>query len=80
MNTTPEKSTIGSKLTCISCRLLFQAHEEQKEHYHTDFHRYNLKRKIASLPPLTFEAYIQKIEGFFFFYNHHFHTKNFVIK
>jgi pre-60S factor REI1 len=49
--------------TCISCRLIFQTHEEQKEHYKTEFHRFNLKRKIASLPPVTFEAFKQKMEG-----------------
>ena len=29
--------------------------EELQEHYKSDFHRYNLKRKVAGLPPVTRE-------------------------
>lgn len=31
----------------------FETLEELKAHYHTDWHRYNLKRKVAALPMLT---------------------------
>ncbi|XP_029641653.1 zinc finger protein 622 [Octopus sinensis] len=39
--------------TCISCRVVFANSELQKAHYRTDWHRYNLKRKVADLPPVT---------------------------
>ena len=31
----------------------FATRERLLEHYHTDWHRYNLKRKVAGLPMLT---------------------------
>jgi len=33
----------------------------QKEHYKTDWHRYNLKRKVADLPPVTAENFQERI-------------------
>lgn len=39
--------------TCISCRVLFQTPELQREHFKSDWHRYNLKRKVAGIPPST---------------------------
>jgi hypothetical protein len=35
----------------------------QREHYKTDWHRYNLKRKVVDLPPVTAEG--MKIEKTF---------------
>ncbi|KRT80551.1 hypothetical protein AMK59_6823 [Oryctes borbonicus] len=43
--------------TCISCRVLFKDGEIQRLHYKTDWHRYNLKRKVAELPPVSFEDF-----------------------
>ncbi|GJQ87626.1 hypothetical protein Trydic_g17454 [Trypoxylus dichotomus] len=43
--------------TCISCRVLFKDGETQRLHYKTDWHRYNLKRKVAELPPVSFEDF-----------------------
>lgn len=37
------------------------AAELQKEHYKTDWHRYNLKRKVADLPPVTAENFQQRV-------------------
>lgn len=33
-------------LTCICCRVVFANSDIQREHYRTDWHRYNLKRKV----------------------------------
>ena len=41
------------QLTCLACRVLFDDAETQRTHYKCDWHRYNLKRKIAELPPVT---------------------------
>ncbi|CAL1385268.1 unnamed protein product [Linum trigynum] len=48
-----------SGLTCNSCNKEFQDDAEQKLHYKSDWHRYNLKRKVAGVPGVTealFEA------------------------
>lgn len=43
--------------TCISCRVMFKNGENQRLHYKTDWHRYNLKRKVAELPPVNLEDF-----------------------
>lgn len=47
--------------TCISCRVVFANSELQKAHYRTDWHRYNLKRKVADLPPVTAVDFQQRV-------------------
>jgi len=39
-------------LTCITCSVAFKEASDQRDHYKTDWHRYNLKRKVAELPPV----------------------------
>ncbi|CAH2267146.1 zinc finger protein 622 [Pararge aegeria] len=46
-----------STYTCITCQVLFKTAELQREHYKLDWHRYNLKRKVASIPPVTLEEF-----------------------
>lgn len=43
--------------TCITCQVMFKTPELQREHYKQDWHRYNLKRKVASIPPVTLEEF-----------------------
>jgi len=38
-------------------RIQFDTMEELKAHYKSDWHCYNLKRKVAALPPLTLEDF-----------------------
>lgn len=52
---------MSGQLTCIACRLVFDGPQEQRSHYGTDFHRFNLKRKVADLPPLTKEVFDSKV-------------------
>jgi len=56
--------------TCITCRVMFAAKDDessteasdlQKAHYKTDWHRYNLKRKVANLPPVTAENFQERV-------------------
>ena len=47
--------------TCITCAVAFASAELQRAHYKTDWHRYNLKRKVAELPPVTAENFKQKV-------------------
>ncbi|CAF4784448.1 unnamed protein product [Pieris macdunnoughi] len=46
--------------TCITCQVLFNSADLQREHYKLDWHRYNLKRKVAGIPPVTLEAFEQR--------------------
>ncbi|GAB4836900.1 Cytoplasmic 60S subunit bioproteinsis factor REI1 1 [Ancistrocladus abbreviatus] len=40
-------------LTCNACNKEFNDEAEQKLHYKSDWHRYNLKRKVAGVPGVT---------------------------
>nr|VDC63407.1 unnamed protein product [Brassica rapa] len=42
-----------SGLACNSCNKEFEDDAEQKLHYKSEWHRYNLKRKIAGVPGVT---------------------------
>ena len=44
---------MNNLLTCISCNLLFLNIDDLKTHFKSDHHKYNLKRKIVNLPPIT---------------------------
>lgn len=41
---------------------MFKTPELQREHYKQDWHRYNLKRKVASIPPVTLEEFEQRVK------------------
>lgn len=45
-------------LTCNACNKEFEDEAEQKLHYKSEWHRYNLKRKVAGVPGVT-EALFQ---------------------
>lgn len=47
--------------TCITCRVAFADPDLQRSHYKTDWHRYNLKRKVAELPPVTTENFKERV-------------------
>ncbi|KAA1475192.1 hypothetical protein DENSPDRAFT_883373 [Dentipellis sp. KUC8613] len=47
--------------TCLSCSIAFLTAEEQRDHYRSDHHRYNMKRRVASLPPVSAAIFNQKV-------------------
>ncbi|KAJ6593758.1 C2H2 type zinc-finger-domain-containing protein [Mycena capillaripes] len=47
--------------TCLSCAIAFLSAEDQRTHYRSDHHRYNMKRRVASLPPVSAEIFNQKV-------------------
>ncbi|XP_022079728.1 zinc finger protein 622-like [Acanthaster planci] len=47
--------------TCISCRVAFASADLQRAHYKSDWHRYNLKRKLAEMVPVTAEEFKQRV-------------------
>lgn len=51
----------GATFTCITCQVAFADADLQRAHYKTDWHRYNLKRKVASLPHVTAEGFSQRV-------------------
>lgn len=40
---------------CSTSGTFFTSKDELNEHYRSDFHRYNLRRKVAGLPPVTLD-------------------------
>eukprot|EP00794_Sanderia_malayensis_P003578 gene3578-4082_t len=50
-----------SSYSCLSCRVSFINSDLQRSHYKSNWHRYNLKRKVASLPPITQELFEEKL-------------------
>lgn len=50
-----------SPFTCITCRVAFRDLEVQRQHYKSDWHRYNLKRKVAELPPVSVEEFQRRV-------------------
>ncbi|KAL0966725.1 hypothetical protein UPYG_G00299350 [Umbra pygmaea] len=57
----PVHAATMSSYTCISCRVAFADGEVQRAHYKTDWHRYNLKRKVAEMPPVTAENFQERV-------------------
>lgn len=53
---------MSGSYTCITCQVLFKNPELQREHYKSDWHRYNLKRKVASISPVTLEEFDQRVQ------------------
>jgi pre-60S factor REI1 len=47
--------------TCNTCQVAFRSSDLQRTHMQSDWHRYNLKRRVASLPPLSSEVFNEKV-------------------
>ncbi|KAM0447901.1 hypothetical protein ACHAO4_008645 [Trichoderma viride] len=47
--------------TCNSCQVAYRNIDLQKTHMKSDWHRYNLKRRVASLPPIAAEVFSEKV-------------------
>ncbi|EFA84046.1 C2H2-type zinc finger-containing protein [Heterostelium album PN500] len=54
---------VGETFTCISCRVMFDNPEDQRVHYKSELHRFNLKRKVLDLPPVTLQTFNSKLEA-----------------
>ncbi|KAG7501963.1 hypothetical protein JOB18_010451 [Solea senegalensis] len=51
---------VSDKMVCSACRCPFINREEQMEHYKLDWHRFNLRQKLAGLSPITVEEFERK--------------------
>jgi len=47
----------GSFLYCTNCHSIFEDEECHRMHYGSDWHYYNLKRKIVGLPHATHDEF-----------------------
>ncbi|EGT35690.1 hypothetical protein CAEBREN_15198 [Caenorhabditis brenneri] len=50
--------------TCVTCRVVFETADLQRDHYKTEWHRYNLKRQAAELPAIGLELFSEKAASF----------------
>ncbi|PJF17669.1 hypothetical protein PSACC_02529 [Paramicrosporidium saccamoebae] len=50
--------------TCASCHAIFESGDAQRTHYQSDWHRYNLRRKVSELPPVTEAIFGQRLYAF----------------
>jgi len=48
-------------MTCIACKLEFVDNGLMREHYKSDYHRFNLKRKSAGLPSVSQVLFDEKV-------------------
>lgn len=54
---------MSSRLTCITCQVGFTDPELHRLHFKGDWHRYNLKRKVASLTIVSVEDFEKRKEA-----------------
>ncbi|EEA28375.1 pre-60S factor rei1 [Talaromyces marneffei ATCC 18224] len=47
--------------TCNACLVAFRTSDAQREHMRRDWHLYNVKRRVASLPPVPQEVFTEKV-------------------
>jgi len=47
----------GQAMTCMTCQIKFTDAELHRTHFKGDWHRYNLKRKVAELPAVSLEEF-----------------------
>jgi len=49
-------------IKCLSCQLSIYTQKEKDEHYKSGWHRYNVKRRAVSLPPISTEDFHLKMK------------------
>lgn len=54
-------SVPGFAFGCTACRAVFADGDAQRAHYKTDWHRYNLKRKMVGMASVTAEEFAVRI-------------------
>ena len=53
-----------TNMMCNHCLYVSKTYEEMKEHYKSEFHKYNLNRVTMNLAPLSYEDYKRKKDFF----------------
>ncbi|KAE8339783.1 hypothetical protein BDV24DRAFT_135400 [Aspergillus arachidicola] len=57
----PNVPTTTLPYTCNTCLVAFRGSDAQRDHMRKDWHLYNMKRRIASLPPVSQEVFNDKV-------------------
>ena len=52
--------SVAMVFTCVGCATQFNEQNAHRAHYKSNWHRYNLKRKVAGLVPMPEHVFIQK--------------------
>ncbi|KAF4652706.1 hypothetical protein FOZ61_009466 [Perkinsus olseni] len=60
--TTVDPSELTNEFRCNACNLEFIDSAEQRDHYKSDFHVYNTKRKVAGLAPISLQVWTARME------------------
>ncbi|GJJ68013.1 pre-60S factor REI1 [Entomortierella parvispora] len=55
------QASIGQSTTCLACGIRLPSLETQQQHHKSDWHTYNLKRKMVGLPPVPAEVFSQLV-------------------
>ncbi|SCU88844.1 LADA_0E12354g1_1 [Lachancea dasiensis] len=53
---------MNAAFTCNACLIQFRSSDQQRYHMKTEWHRYNLKRKIAQLAPISADLFAEKVQ------------------
>ncbi|KAJ5906206.1 Cytoplasmic 60S subunit biogenesis factor REI1 [Penicillium subrubescens] len=64
MSTTTQQAGVSAAnlpYTCNTCLVAFHRSDAQRDHMRKDWHLYNMKRRIASLPPVSLEVFNEKV-------------------
>lgn len=62
MNSQPHGCTPDlAQFTCNTCEIKFHLAEYQRQHMKSDWHRYNLKRRVANLPLISSQTFAEKV-------------------
>ncbi|CAK7563423.1 MAG: pre-60S factor rei1 [Sporothrix epigloea] len=51
---------VSHQFACNSCQVAFRNADLQKSHMKGEWHRYNLKRRVVALPPISSELFAEK--------------------
>lgn len=49
----------AGKYTCLCCRIKFESVNLQRDHFKTDWHLYNLKRRVCNLEPIELSGFLE---------------------
>lgn len=52
---------MSSAFGCSTCVSKFDNSEEQRNHFQSEWHKYNLRRKVSDLPPVTISVFTAKV-------------------
>lgn len=52
-----------SSYTCNGCELQFPSGDDQRQHMKSEWHRYNLKRRVAQLAPIPESVFNSKVQA-----------------